>query len=186
MENRAINKITVKYRFPIQRIDDVLDELTGATIFSKLDLKSGYHQIQIGRDERKTTFKTRQGLYEWMVMLFGLSNTPSMFMRLTTQVLQRFLGICMVVYFDDVLNYNRDYSSHLKDLQKVLTELQANELRFNVKKCKFTSSELSFLGFIVGEGYVKMDPTKIDALMSWAVPTSASKVRSFLGLTSFY
>lgn len=187
VDSRAINKITVKYRFPIPRLDDLLDMMTGATIFSKVDLKSGYHQIRVRPgDEWKTAFKTKDGLYEWLVMPFGLCNAPSTFMRAMTQTLQPFIGRFLVVYFDDILMYNKNKEDHLSHLRQVLRVLREEKLYINMKKCSFLTSSVIFLGFVVSAQGVKADPEKITTILNWPVPETLHEVRSFHGLATFY
>lgn len=187
VDSRAINKITIKYRFPIPRLEDMLDELNGAKLFSKLDLRSGYHQIRIRPgDEWKTAFKSKDGLYEWLVMPFGLSNAPSTFMRMMNQILRPFIGSFVVVYFDDILIYSKTRDEHLGHLHKVLQVLQENQLYVNLKKCTFCTNKLLFLGFVVGEDGIQVDEAKVSAIKDWPVPKSVTEVRSFHGLATFY
>uniref|UniRef100_A0A2N9F7T1 RNA-directed DNA polymerase n=1 Tax=Fagus sylvatica TaxID=28930 RepID=A0A2N9F7T1_FAGSY len=187
VDSRAINKITIKYRFPIPRLDDMLDCLTGAKVFSKLDLRSGYHQIRVRPgDEWKTAFKTPHGLFEWLVMPFGLTNAPSTFMRVMTQMLQPVLGNCAVVYFDDILVYSKTLPEHVGHLKRVFELLREYKFYANTKKCSFATSQVGFLGYVVSAEGIKMDPSKVQAILEWPVPKTVAEVRSFHGLATFY
>ncbi|XP_074376843.1 uncharacterized protein LOC141718357 [Apium graveolens] len=187
VDSRAVNNITIKYRFPMPRLEDMLDELHGATIFSKIDLRSGYHQMWIREgDEWKTAFKTKQGLYEWMVMPFGLCNAPSCFMRLMNEVLRPLLNKFIVVYLDDILVYSRDKFEHMHHLRLLFEKLRDQKLFGKLEKCSFMVSRISFLGYIISDCGIQVDPEKVIAISSWVVPQTVHEVRSFHGLASFY
>ena len=187
IDYRALNKLTVKNRYPLPRIDDLLDKLHGATVFSSLDLQSGYHQIGItDEDVPKTTFKTHMGLYEFKVLCFGLSNAPSTFQAVMNQALASVLGKFCLVYMDDILIFSRNEEEHADHLAQVLQLLRENQLYAKLSKCEFGRPETHFLGHVIsGEG-IMVDPRKIAVVRAWPTPTTTEALRSFLGLATYF
>jgi hypothetical protein len=187
MDYRSLNEVTNKNKYPLPRIDDLFDQLKGACVFSKIDLWSGYHQLKIrATDIPKTTFITRYGLYEYTVISFGLPNAPAYFMYLMNKVFMEYLDKFMVVFIDDILIFSKNEEDHDEHLRLVLQKLRENQLYAKLCKCEFWLKEVSFLGHIISEGGISMDPSKVKDVLSWKTPQNVSNIRSFLALAGYY
>lgn len=187
IDYRALNKITIKDRYPLPRADDLFDQLHGAKYFTKIDLRWGYHQVKIRpEDVKKTAFRTQLGSYEWLVMPFGLCNAPATFQRFVQNMLHDFLGHFAVVYIDDVLVYSKTADEHVRHVQQVLDKLKENKLLAKPSKCDFFTQKVEYLGHIITPDGIQVDPTKVDAIMQWETPATKTEVRSFLGLANYY
>jgi hypothetical protein len=182
---RVINNITIRYCFSIPRLDNMLDELSGSIIYTKIDLQSGYHQIRMKLgDEWKTAFKTKFFLYESLVMLFGLTNATSTFMRLMNGVLHPFIGKFVVVYFDVI--YSKSLNEHIEHLRAIFCALHEARLFANLEKCTFYTDRVAFLGYVVIPQGIELDEAKNEAIKYWPIPATLTQLWSFLVLAGFY
>lgn len=183
IDYRAINKVTAKDKYPLPRIDDLMDKLKDARCFSSLDLQSGYHQIRIAdQDIEKTAFRTHEGLYEFLVLPFGLTNAPAAFQREMKAIFDRLPFV--LVYLDDILIYSNSQEEHVQHLKQVLQLLRINKLYAKLSKCEFLTDKAKFLGHVIGPNGIQADPDKVSAIEKWPVPTDAAQLRSFLGLAN--
>ncbi|GJR81560.1 putative nucleotidyltransferase, ribonuclease H [Tanacetum coccineum] len=187
IDYRELNKLTIKNRYPLPRIDDLFDQLQGARYFSKIDLRSGYHQLRVHDDDiSKTAFRTRYGHFKFTVMPFGLTNAPVVFMDLMNRVCKPYLDKFVIVFIDDILIYSKTKEDHENHLRLMLDLLRKEKLYAKFSKCEFWLQEVHFLGHVVNHDGIHVDPSKIEAVKSWKSPTTPSEVRSFLGLARYY
>ncbi|GJP30951.1 hypothetical protein CLOM_g7514 [Closterium sp. NIES-68] len=187
IDYRALNKQFIKTKYPISRIDDLLDQLRGATVFSKLDLRSGYWQIRMADNSiHKTAFRTRYGSYEYLVMPFGLTNAPATFQAEMNHILRSLLDECVVVYLDDILIYSRDMKHHVEHLRLVLEILRRERFYIKLSKSEFALEKVQFLGHMVSAQGVHVDPKKIEAVRTWKTPENVKELLQLLGFANFY
>nr|CAH66048.1 OSIGBa0131F24.2 [Oryza sativa] len=187
VDYRALNEVTIKNKYPLPRIDDLFDQLEGATVFSKIDLRSGYHQLRIREEDiPKTAFTTRYGLFECTIMSFGLTNAPAFFMNLMNKVFMEYLDKFVVVFIDDILIYSKTKEEHEEHLRLALEKLREHQLYAKFSKCEFWLTEVKFLGHVISSGGVAVDPSNVESVLSWKQPKTVSEIRSFLGLAGYY
>ncbi|GJS04585.1 putative nucleotidyltransferase, ribonuclease H [Tanacetum coccineum] len=187
IDYRELNKLTVKNRYPLPRIDGLFDQLQGYNIYSKIDLRSGYHQLRVREEDiPKTAFRTRYGHYEFRVMPFGLTNAPAVFMDLMNHVCKPYLDKFVIVFIDDILIYSHNEKEHKEHLKTILELLKEEELYAKFSKCEFWINTVKFLGHVIDSSGIHVDPAKIEAVKNWASPTTPSEIRQFLGLAGYY
>ncbi|GKC68059.1 putative reverse transcriptase domain-containing protein [Tanacetum coccineum] len=178
IDYRELNKLTVKNRYPLPRIDDLFDQLQGSSVYSKIDLRLGYHQLRVRKEDiPKTTFRTRYGHYEFQVIPFGLTNAPTVFMDLMNRVCKPYLDKFVIVFIDDILIYSKNKEEHEEHLKLILELLKEEELYAKFSKCEFWILKVQFLGHVIDRKGIHVDPAKIESIKDWASPKSATEIR---------
>jgi len=187
VDYRALNYVTKKDRYPLPLIGEALDRLQTAKYYTKLDIKDAYHNVRIKEgDEWKTTFTTKCGTYEHLVMPFGLTNAPAAFQRWINRTLQSYIDICCIVYLDDVLIWSDNLEQHQKDVAAIIRAIRQQEMKLKPSKCEFHQKETEYLGFIINNEGVKVDPIKTAAIWDWKEPTNKKGIQEFMGFCNFY
>ncbi|GJS77478.1 putative reverse transcriptase domain-containing protein [Tanacetum coccineum] len=186
IDYRELNKLTIRNRYPLPRIDDLFDQLQGACYFSKIDLRSGYHQLRVREEDiPKTAFRTRYRHFEFTVMPFGLTNAPAIFMDLMNRVCKPYLDKFVIVFIDDILIYSKSKEEHEVHLKMILDLLKKEKLYAKFSKCEFWLKEVQFLGHVVNRDGIYVDPSKVESVKNWKTPKSPTEIRSFLGLAGY-
>jgi hypothetical protein len=187
MDYHALNEVTIKNKYPLPRVDDLLDQLCGVCVFSKIDLWSGYHQLKVRECEiPKTAFISGYGLYKYTVMSFLLTNVPAYFMYQMNKVFMEYLNKFVVVFIDDILDYLRSAEEHEEHLRLILQKLWDHRLYTKLSKCEFWLKQVAFLGHTISKGGISVYPSKVQDVLSWKAPTSVGDIWSFLGLARYY
>ena len=187
MDLRKVNSVTVKDRYPLPRIEDIFDALGGTTIYSTLDLKSGYWQLPIREEDReKTAFVCHKGQYEYNRVPFGLANAPAVFQRTMHKILAPVIGKSAFVYIDDVIIYSANRAEHAKHCNDVFELLEKHQITLKRAKCRFGEPEVEILGFLISKDGIKPIPSKTEAILDLSPPESVKEVRSFLGMVNYY
>ncbi|GJP80461.1 hypothetical protein CLOP_g10671, partial [Closterium sp. NIES-67] len=187
VDYRALNNITIKNRYPLPRIEDLFDRLQGAQWFSALDLAQGYHQLRFTEEDvPKTVFRSPFGHFQWRVLSFGLTNAPASFQRAMNDVFREAIGHFVLVYLDNILVYSKTEEEHTQRLKWVLGKLREHKFYARLWKCHFYKRELEYLGHLVGNNRLKVDPKKVVAVQNWPVPQDVGQIRSFLGLANYF
>ncbi|KAK1698284.1 hypothetical protein QYE76_014981 [Lolium multiflorum] len=184
---RNLNNVTIKNKYPLPRIQDLFDQVQGAGVFSKIDLRSGYHQIKIKKEDvPKTAFVSRYGHHEYLVVPFGLTNAPAIFMNLMNKIFMKYLDKFVIVFIDDILIYSKDKEEHAKHLKIVLQILREHQLYAKFSKCKFWLDSVEFLGHVITKEGIAVNPSKVQSVLEWKSPKNAKEIRGFLGMAGYY
>ncbi|GJZ78039.1 putative reverse transcriptase domain-containing protein, partial [Tanacetum coccineum] len=187
IDYQELNKLTVKNRYPLPIIDDLIDQLQGSSVYSKIDLRLGYHQLRVREEDiPKTAFRTRYDHYEFQVMPFGLTNAPAIFMDLMNRVCKPYLDKFVIVFIDDILIYSKNKKEHKEHLKQILELLNKEELYAKFSKCEFWIPKVQFLGHVIDSEGIHMDPAKIESIKDWTSPKSPTEICQFLGLAGYY